>query len=84
MKKCKHCGREVVGRLHDCPKSGLLNVDKDDSFLVSAAIGAVTDSALVGGLLGGSFTGGIVGDVGRDIVSSGIDAVSDICGSLFD
>ncbi len=35
----------------------------DGNFLMSAAIDAVTDSALLGGLIGGSFTGAIVGDM---------------------
>lgn len=41
----------------------MLHVDQDDSFLVSAVIGASTDSALLGGLLGGNIAGGILGDV---------------------
>lgn len=32
-------------------------------FIISAAIGAATDSALLGGLLGGDMLGGIVGDL---------------------
>lgn len=47
---------------HDCSKKGLLRVDEDDSFLVSAVIGAVTDSTIIGGLLGGDLLGGIIGD----------------------
>lgn len=62
---CKHCGEYVSTSrsYHHCPKKGLLNVDEDDSFLVSTLIGAVTDSALLGGLLGGDVVGGIVGDL---------------------
>lgn len=45
------------------PKKGLLNVDEDDSFLVSTIIGAVTDSTLLGGLLGGDYSGGLLGDL---------------------
>jgi hypothetical protein len=48
---------------HDCPKKGLLNVDDDDSFLVSALIGYATDSAIIGGVLGGDLLGGVVGDL---------------------
>lgn len=65
MPYCKHC-EEYVSRLettHNCRRVGLLDVREDDSFLVSALIGAVTDSALLGGLLGGSFIGGALGDV---------------------
>lgn len=62
---CKHCNQYVpsYATSHECPKNGLLEVDRDDSFLVSTAIGAVTDSALLGGLLGGNLLGGMVGDV---------------------
>ena len=65
MPYCKHCGEPVsrTEEIHDCPKVGLLDIDKDDSFLVSAAIGAVTDSAILGGVLGGDITGGILGDI---------------------
>lgn len=62
---CKHCGEKVYSHqtTHHCSKKGLLNVDEDDSFLTSAIIGAVTDSALLGGLLGGSLLGGLTGDL---------------------
>ena len=62
---CKHCNEYVSSSAtsHNCKKAGLLQVDEDDSFLVSAVIGAVTDSALLGGLLGGDMLGGIVGDI---------------------
>lgn len=62
---CKHCGKQIHSweKEHNCPKKGLLNVNEDDSFLVSTLIGLATDSALLGGLLGGSLTGGILGDV---------------------
>lgn len=62
---CKHCEDYVSSsaRTHNCRKKGLLDVDEDDSFLVSAIIGAATDSALLGGLLGGDLTGGLLGDI---------------------
>lgn len=60
---CKHCGTKVYGNEHNCSKKGLLNVDEDNSFLVSTIIGAATDSALIGGVLGGDIVGGILGDV---------------------
>ncbi len=60
---CRHCGNSVRGSTHDCPKAGLLDVDEDDSFLVSTIIGAATDSALLGGLLGGDIVGGLLGDL---------------------
>lgn len=62
---CKHC-RELVSEnatSHNCTKVGLLNIDEDDSFLVSTLIGLATDSTLMGGLLGGSFTGGLLGNL---------------------
>ena len=64
MAYCKHC-REYVSSsetTHNCRKVGLLNVDEDDSFLVSTLIGMATDSAILGGLLGGDIVGGILGD----------------------
>lgn len=62
---CKHCGDYLPSsiRTHRCKQAGLLRVDEDDSFLISAAIGLVTDSALLGGILGGDFVGGAVGDL---------------------
>lgn len=60
---CKYCEQKVYGDSHNCSKKGLLNVDEDDSFLVSTIIGMTTDSALLGGLLGGDMLGGIVGDL---------------------
>ncbi len=64
MPYCKHC-REYVSSsadTHDCRKKGLLNVDEDNSFLVSSLIGYATDSGIIGGLLGGDMLGGILGD----------------------
>lgn len=65
MKYCKHCGKKVYAgdSVHDCSKKGLLNVDEDDSFLVSALIGGITGSAIAGGLLGGDIIGGVLGDM---------------------
>lgn len=62
---CKHCEEYVSygSTYHRCEKKGLLNISEDDSFLVSAIIGNVTDSALLAGLLGGDIVGGIIGDV---------------------
>jgi len=59
---CKHCGEKVSSNYHHCSKKGLLNVNEDNSFLVSTIIGMVTDSALIGGLLGGDLLGGALGD----------------------
>lgn len=37
--------------------------DGNGDFVLSAIIGAATDSAILGGLLGGSIIGGILGDL---------------------
>lgn len=65
MPYCKHCEEYVSSSAstHRCSKRGLLNIDEDDSFLVSAIIGAVTDSGIIGGVLGGNFIGGALGDL---------------------
>lgn len=65
MPYCKHCEEFVSSNStsHHCRKVGLLNIDEDDSFLVSAIIGAATDSSILGGLLGGDLLGGIAGDL---------------------
>jgi hypothetical protein len=65
MPYCKHCKNYIssIATTHYCGKAGLLNVDEDDSFIVSTIIGAATDSALLGGLLGGDTIGGILGDL---------------------
>lgn len=65
MPYCRHCEEFVSAHAvtHECRKRGLLRVDEDNSFLVSAIIGAVTDSALLGGILGGDLIGGTIGDI---------------------
>jgi hypothetical protein len=65
MAYCKYCEEYVSSsaKTHECRKKGLLNVNENDSFLVSALIGATTDSAILGGLLGGDVTGGFLGDI---------------------
>ena len=65
MSYCKHCGDKLSSsaRTHSCRKVGLLDIDEDDSFIVSAIIGNVTGSGIVGGILGGDLLGGILGDV---------------------
>lgn len=65
MAYCKHCEEYISSSTttHNCRKAGLLNVDEDDSFLVSALIGAATDSSLLGGILGGDIVGGVIGDI---------------------
>ena len=65
---CKHCKQEVKpNTTHRC-NAGSFNVpasvkDDDGDFLLSMAIGAATDSAIIGGMLGGSTSGGILGDM---------------------
>jgi len=64
MPYCKHCEEYLSPSTttHHCPKAGKLDTRDSDDFIVSAIIGAATDSALLGGLLGGSILGGILGD----------------------
>ena len=67
MHTCKHCNKQV-GDSHYCEvakRTITYNEDSDNSgdFLLSAAIGYATDSALLGGLLGGDMVGGIVGEM---------------------
>lgn len=66
MKTCKHCNRQF-SESHYCASAGR-EIDHDDesNFLLSAAIGYATDSALLGGLLGGDMVGGMVGDMLND------------------
>lgn len=65
MNTCKHCSTRFHGPSHYCEATNRrYNVSSDSGdFLLSAAIGMATDSALLGGLLGGDFAGGIVGDM---------------------
>lgn len=68
MPYCKFCHQYIQtnGKYeikHNCEKAGLLDSKKDDSFLTSAIIGAVTGSAILGGLLGGDIVGGMLGDM---------------------
>ncbi len=66
MKTCKHCNK-TVSEGHYCESVGReIHYHDDSSFLLSAAIGYATDSALLGGLLGGDMAGGIVGDMLND------------------
>lgn len=64
MPYCRHCSEYVSSSAttHNCRKVGLLNVNEDDSFIVSTLMGLASDSAVVGGLLGGNIAGGILGD----------------------
>lgn len=64
MKKCRSCGAEVRdGQRHHCPRERRTIDADDDSFLVSATVAAVTNSALLGVAVGGDLAGGIVGDL---------------------
>ena len=44
-------------------KSKYGEINDSGDFLVSMAIGAATDSALLGGLIGGDMLGGLAGDL---------------------
>ena len=69
---CKHCKQKVTpGTTHRCragtfqvPSSLSTTSSGDDSgdFLLSMAIGAATDSTLIGGVVGGDFLGAAIGD----------------------
>lgn len=64
MNTCKSCKQRVPNNTtHYCSVTGRTH-DSDNSsdFIISAAIGAVTDNALIGGLLGGSIVGAVLGD----------------------
>jgi hypothetical protein len=65
MKECKLCKRQLSeGESHFCPQKNNEEISySDGDFIVSAVIGAVTDSAILGGLIGGDIVGGIVGDL---------------------
>ena len=65
MNTCPYCRQTIVSRDHYCTaKNGYVNTDDPNSdFLMSAAIGAVTNSAVIGGLIGGDILGGLVGDL---------------------
>ena len=63
-KYCKHCGNRLLDSSHYCREKGrILRESSDVDFIISAAIGAATDSAILGTLLGGSLLGGVLGDI---------------------
>ena len=69
MKKFKHIetgaviSEETYHSLMSFERAEYGEVSNSGDFLLSAVIGAATDSALLGGLLGGSFLGGMAGDL---------------------
>jgi len=60
MPYCRECG-EYTTRKKYCSECSDDNDDSGD-FLLSVGVGAVTDSAIIGGLVGGSLLGGTLGD----------------------
>lgn len=63
--RCRHCNEIVpLNTIHECEVTGETYENEDNSgdFLISAAIGYATDSALLGGLIGGDLGGGLLGD----------------------
>lgn len=62
-KVCKHCDKTIKGSHYCHVAERDIDYDDDNSFIISAIIGAATDSALLGGLLGGDLLGGIAGDL---------------------
>lgn len=63
MKTCKHCNKKVNGSHYCKSAKRTISEDSDGDFLLSAAVGYVTNSAIIGGLAGGNMAGGIVGDI---------------------
>lgn len=63
MAKCKHCNKEVTLPHHCSVTNRTYREEDSGDFLLSAAIAAATDSAIIGGLVGGDIVGGIVGDM---------------------
>lgn len=63
IKTEKTVGEEGYSWLSPLEKPFYKEIDSSGQFITSAVIGAVTDSALLGGLLGGDIVGGIVGDL---------------------
>lgn len=63
MPTCKHCNKQVH-LPHTCPVAHrTIRSEDEGDFLLSAAVGYATDSAILGALVGGDITGAIVGDV---------------------
>lgn len=63
MNICRHCNEEVFSSHYCRVLSRRISTESDPSaFLISATLGAVTDSAIIGTLLGGSILGSILGD----------------------
>jgi hypothetical protein len=64
MNKCKHCNKEVKqGERHTCPTTGETYSSDSGDWLLSFALGAATDSSLLGGLIGGDFGAAVLGDM---------------------
>lgn len=62
MNRCRHCRQEVLSLPHYCTTANRkFDEDDLDAFLLSAAIGAMTDSTFIGAMLGGDVVGAVVG-----------------------
>lgn len=71
MKKCKYCHTEVNSN-HFCDiKKDYVYYDDDSNFLLSAIVGAITDSAIIGTLVGGDPLGAVLG---LELEGFGIDS----------
>lgn len=57
---------ERVGPTNSNERISVKHNSQDDDFITSAAVGMMTNNAVIGGVVGGSFTGGIVGDIAND------------------
>jgi len=65
MPKCKKCDKTVPRDQCCDQKDCAVSTDGGD-FLLSAAVGAVTDNAAFGALFGGDILGAIVGEIFSD------------------
>jgi hypothetical protein len=63
IRTCKHCRRDVSIPHHCSVARKTIRESDEGDFVLSAIIGAATDSAILGALFGGDLIGGVVGDL---------------------
>ncbi len=67
--RCKHCNNVVDKNvIHHCPSLDQ-SFDPSDGldFLISVAVGAATDSTIIGAVVGGDILGAALGDALSDL-----------------
>lgn len=76
LKTCRHCRKSFRGGHYCETAQRTIRSEELGGFLLAAAVGYATNSAVLGGLAGGSITGGIVGDPANDgeILESFLDS----------